>query len=224
MVNSTNGRTDNNSASQTIRRCRGPEDDLAVGESATAGIELCGSRVSSSASTCRRAIGQGTQHRPLRRLGRRRPVRPLRRPSRDHTDTGYRCNSLELGHQTKSCQMAPTRQWAPITSAVLAFSSSFGPSTLDDYGWEARPVEDFDIELVFLEQRHFVAGRHRRGRPPMRWESVMVTRKSTTIDFLHDDPVARKPCVSRVSRCVSRRKSTTYRRSGSPSIQHRRSG
>ncbi|MYA64350.1 MAG: hypothetical protein F4139_06930 [Gemmatimonadetes bacterium] len=105
-----------------------------------------------------------------------------------HTND-YRCNSGTFTTD-ESCQMVPTRIGA-YHVAVLAFSS-FGPSKLE-VTVGGRPLEPFDIELVFLNS----------GTPSqdaiveqaaVRWESVMGQEVQDYPAFVTDRPFARNQC------------------------------
>ena len=106
-----------------------------------------------------------------------------------HTD-GYRCNSGNLD-TNESCQMAPTRA-GTYHVGVLAFSA-FGPSTLEATVG-GRPVEAFDIDLVFLNngtasQDDIV----RQGAE--RWESVMG-RDAQDYPYFTTTPFPANACFS----------------------------
>ena len=106
-----------------------------------------------------------------------------------HTDD-YRCNSGNID-TNESCQMVPTRV-GTYHVGVLAFSA-FGPSTLEATVG-GRPVEAFDLELVFLNngtssQDDIVreAAEH--------WESVMG-RGVNDFTFFTQTPLPANQCFS----------------------------
>lgn len=81
----------------------------------------------------------------------------------------YQCGSLDTA-STEACQMLPTRKG--VYNVALYAWTVFGPTTLS-VGVGGRPVEDYNIDLEFVEggtqsQRDIITQAARR------WESVIV--------------------------------------------------
>ncbi len=107
---------------------------------------------------------------------------------RNHYD--YGCTSGNAASD-ELCQMVPTREGS-YHIAVHAFTA-FGPSTLT-VTVGGRPVEDFDIDVVFLD--HGTPSQDEIVRDAARrWESV-IARGAPDIDFGGVNAVPRNQCFS----------------------------